>query len=187
MLISNFVKKAFVFFKYHNYFMLGELILFCKGGRCHIRCLKDGLFKVSILVAHATIAQIPTSTVLPYCLIHCITGINGQYTVTIISTPVGTPVNGSTNSFDYPILSSVTLICMVDPIPSSTIYRWNIGGCYVNNFNERRCFPAGQTTQNVTEDDLLARDAGNITCTATISGVEYTSDLFILRISGISQ
>ena len=39
------------------------------------------------------------------------------YTVTIASTPAGTPVSGSTNTFDYPILSSVTLTCMVDPSP----------------------------------------------------------------------
>ena len=41
-----------------------------------------------------------------------------------------------------------------------------------------------QTTQNVSEDDLLARDAGTVTCTATINGVEYTSGPFTLRISG---
>ncbi|XP_065918563.1 hemicentin-1-like isoform X2 [Dysidea avara] len=111
------------------------------------------------------------------------------YTVTIVSTPAGTPVSGSTNTFDYPILSSVSLTCMVYPAPPSTstiTYQWNTEGCYVNNQNERRCFPTGQTTQNVTEDDLLARDAGTITCTATIDGVEYTSGSFTLRISGIS-
>ena len=77
---------------------------------------------------------------------------------------------------------------MVYPAPPSTstiTYQWNTEGCYVNNQNERRCFPTGQTTQNVTEDDLLARDAGTITCTATIDGVEYTSGSFTLRISGI--
>ena len=123
-----------------------------------------------------------------YCCdyIHNVTGINGQPTVVIVSTPSGIPVNGSTNTFDYPILSSVSLTCMVDPIPSGSVtYQWDTSGCYVNNRNERRCFPTGQTTQNVTEDDLLARDAGTVTCTATIDGVEYTSDSFTLCISGI--
>ena len=108
-----------------------------------------------------------------------------RYIVTIVSTPVGTPVIGSTSTFDYPILSSVTLTCMVEPSASTNItYQWNTTGCYVNNHNERRCFPVNQTTQNVTEDDLHARDAGTVTCSATIDGVEYHSDPFTLRISG---
>ena len=76
---------------------------------------------------------------------------------------------------------------MVDPTPltTSTItYQWNTGGCYANNFNESICFPTGHTAQNVTEDDLLARDAGTITCTTTIDGVDRTSNQFILRVSG---
>ena len=42
-------------------------------------------------------------------------GIDGQttYTVTIVSSPAGIPVNGSTDTFDYPILSNVTLTCNV--------------------------------------------------------------------------
>ena len=114
------------------------------------------------------------------------TGILIQPTVTIVSTPAGTPVSGSTNTFDYPILSSVNLTCMVDPPPSGTvIYSWNTTGCYVNNNGERRCFPVGQTTYNVSNEYLLARDAGTITCTVTTDGVDYTSALFTLRISGI--
>ena len=120
-----------------------------------------------------------------------ITGINGQtYTTTIVSNPVGTPVDSQPNTFDYPILSSVTLTCNVtsdDGSPFTVMdYSWDTTGCYVNNRNERRCFPAGQTTQTVSEDDLLARDAGTITCTATISGIDYTSPSFTLRISGIN-
>ena len=46
------------------------------------------------------------------------------------------------------------------------------------------CFPHGQMTQNVTENDLLAHDAGTITCNATIGGNNYTSEPFTLRISG---
>ena len=106
--------------------------------------------------------------------------------VTIVSDPAGTRVSGSANTFDYPILSSVTLTCMVNPTPSVPVtYQWNTEGCYVNNHNERRCFPTGKTTQSVSEDDLIAKDAGTITCTATILGVEYTSDEFTLRISGM--
>ena len=117
-------------------------------------------------------------------------GVNGQYTVTIVSTPAGTPVSGSTNTFDYPILSSVTLTCMVTSSDGSTFtvtnYQWNTTRCYTNDpITISRCFPTGQTTQSVTGNNLLAEDAGTITCTATIGGVDYTSEPSTLRISGI--
>ena len=117
-----------------------------------------------------------------------LSGVNGQFTVTIISNPAGTPVNGSTNTFDYPILSSITLTCMVEPTPSSSVtYQWNTTGCYTHpssNNGNPRCFPHNQTTQNVTGNDLNAEDAGTITCTVTISDSDYTSEPFTLRISG---
>ena len=110
------------------------------------------------------------------------------FNVTIVSSPAGTPVSGSTNTFDYPILSSVTLTCMVDPTPSSSVtYQWNTAGCYTNSKftgTNPQCFPRGQITQNVTGNNLNAEDAGTITCTVTISGSDYTSEPFTLRISG---
>ena len=108
--------------------------------------------------------------------------------VTVVSSPAGTPVSESTNTFDYPILSSVTLTCMVNPTPSSSFtYQWNTAGCYTNSQftgSNPDCFPHGQTTQNVTGNDLNAEDAGTITCTARISGTNYESESFTLRISG---
>ena len=110
--------------------------------------------------------------------------------VTIVSSPAGTPVRGSTNTFDYQILSSVTLMCMVDPIPVALVdvsYSWNTTRCYTNNnYNNGipGCFPHNQTTQSVTDNDVTAEDAGTITCTVTISGSDYTSGPFTLRISG---
>ena len=77
---------------------------------------------------------------------------------------------------------------MVNPMPSSTVtYQWNTAGCYTNSRftgSKPQCFPRGQTTQNVTGNDLNAEDAGTITCTVTISGSDYTSEPFTLRISG---
>ena len=112
-------------------------------------------------------------------------------TVTIVSSPAGTPVSGSTNTFDYPILSSVTLVCVVvtdDNLPVTVdSYRWNTAGCYTHpnrNNGNPTCFPDGQTTQSVTDNDVTAEDAGTITCTVTISGSDYTSGPFTLRISG---
>ena len=92
-------------------------------------------------------------------------------TVTIISSLAGTPVSGSTNTFDYPILSSVTLTCMVDPTPVAVVnvsYSWDTTGCYTNsNYNNGTpgCFPHSQTTQSVTDNDVTAEDSGTITCT----------------------
>ena len=66
-----------------------------------------------------------------------------------------------------------------------TDYQWNTTDCYTNNaHNIPTCFPSNQTTQNVTDNSLLAEDAGTITCTATIGGVGYTSGGFTIRISG---
>ena len=115
----------------------------------------------------------------------------GPYAVTIVSSPTGTPVSGSTNTFDYPILSNVTLTCNVTSNDTSsftvTSYQWNTTGCYNNNKftpSNPQCFLHGQTTQSVTGNGLNAEDAGTITCTVTISGSDYTSEPFTLRISG---
>ena len=112
------------------------------------------------------------------------------YAVTIVSSPAGTLVSGYTNTFDYPILSSVTLTCNVASNNGSsftvTSYQWNTDGCYSNSKftpSNPRCFPHGGTTQNVT-DNVIAHDAGTITCTVIISGRNYTSEPFTLRISG---
>ena len=118
-------------------------------------------------------------------------GVDGQFTVTIVSSPAGTPVSGFTNTFDYPILSTVSLTCNVESDDGSSFYvsyyRWNTAGCYTYpsfNSGNPRCFPHGYTGRTVTGTDLNAEDAGTITCTATISGSDYTSELFTLHISG---
>ena len=77
---------------------------------------------------------------------------------------------------------------MVSP-SSSTVdsYRWGTTGCYTNDKftgSNPQCFPHGQTTQSVTDNNLNAEDVGTITCHATINGVEHDSESFTLRISG---
>ena len=120
---------------------------------------------------------------------HCfIPGVDGHSKVTIVSSPAGTPVSGSNNTFDYLILSSVTLTCISNYDSNFYVsYQWNTAGCYTHpNFNSGnpRCFPHGQTTHSVTGNDLNAEDAGTITCTVTTSSSDYTSEPFTLRISG---
>ena len=71
--------------------------------------------------------------------------------------------------------------------PTMINYQWNTTGCYTNNLlTTPTCFPTGQTTQRVTGNNLLAEDAGTITCSATIGDVgPHTSESLTLRISGI--
>ena len=118
-------------------------------------------------------------------------GVNNQFTVSIINNPRGAPFSGSNNTFEYRILTSLILTCNVTSNDNSsftvTSYQWNTEGCYTNpNFNNGnpRCFPHGQSTQNVSDSILTAEDAGNISCTVTISGNSYTSDPITLRITG---
>jgi len=113
-------------------------------------------------------------------------------TVTIVSVPAGTPVIGATNTFDYPILSSVTLTCMVSSSNGSEFavnnYQWNTTGCYTHpahNSGNPTCFPTGQAKQNVVDNNVTAEDAGTITCAAVIGDNNYTSRPLTLRISGM--
>ena len=77
---------------------------------------------------------------------------------------------------------------MVNPTRSSSAtYQWNTAGCYTNSKftgSNPQCFPHGRTGQSVTGNNLIAEDAGTITCTVTISGSDYTSGSFTLHISG---
>ena len=52
-----------------------------------------------------------------------------MFRVTIVRVPTGTAVNGIANTYDYPILSNVTLMCIVTPdsgsLPAGITYQWN--------------------------------------------------------------
>ena len=123
-------------------------------------------------------------------LFNDISGIDSPVTVTITGNPAGTPVSGFVNTYDYPILSSVTLTCNVASNGGSftvTSYQWNTAGCYTNSKftgSTPQCFPHGQATQIVTGYNLNAEDAGTITCTVTIGGSGYASEPITLRVSG---
>ena len=110
--------------------------------------------------------------------------------ISIISSPAGTSVNGSNNIFDYPILTSVNLLCNVtipDGSPVTvTSYRWTATNCYNRTGGiQSPCFYSrSHTGNNITDNSLLAPDAGTVTCSATIAGVDVTSDPLTLRIAG---
>ena len=118
-----------------------------------------------------------------------LTGADANVSVTIVTDPEGTPVYGS-NTFDYPILTSVSLLCMAtkpDGSPVSvTSYSWTATNCYDRTGGiQNPCFYShGHAKNNITDNHLLAPDAGTVTCTVTIGSVSFTSDPLTLRISG---
>ena len=122
-------------------------------------------------------------------MFRCELGVDGQ-TVTIVTDPAGVPVDGQNNTFDYPILINITLICIVtaaDGSPATvTSSYWNAVNCYRDSGDYHCFYSQGQTRklQNVTGNNLRANDAGTVNCTATIDGTNYTSDPLTLRISG---
>ena len=130
----------------------------------------------------------------PYSLLNFI--MNELYlgSVTITTDPVGIPVDGESNTFDYPILSSVTLMCEVYGILGNgslaadavTSYQWNATNCYNNSHGvDHPCFyGGGKTDQIINGKNLQAQDAGTVSCTATIDGANYISEPLTLRISG---
>ena len=106
-------------------------------------------------------------------------GVDGQ-TLNIIADPVGIPVDGQDNTFDYPILTSVTLMCIAtaaDGTPATaTSYTWVHVEC-------TPCFE-NEVTQNVTVNNLQAKDSGGVICTANVDGRDIGTTQFFLRISG---
>ena len=104
------------------------------------------------------------------------TGSQTINSTTIMSSPPGIAVSGSTNTFVYPIMSSVNLTCIPDPAVSAN-YTWMIDGCTT-------CFPNGVTNQSATTSSLTPDDAGTFTCSADGgSGFLATSAEFTLRVS----
>ena len=122
------------------------------------------------------------------CMFNFLIDLN--ISVTILTDPEGIPVNGSNNTFDYPILTSVSLLCMATAADGSpvtvTSYSWTATDCYNHTGGvQTPCFySGGRTGYNITDNSLLAPDAGTVTCTVTVDGVNFTSDPLTLRISG---
>ena len=129
-------------------------------------------------------------SIIAYLTLYLIGGVHGQ-NVTIVTDPAGIPVDGQPGTFDYPIFTSVTLMCMATAVDGSpvtvTAYSWAAEDCYTRSGGVLNpCFYSlnNPTGQNITGNNLLAPDAGTVTCTATIDGMDYTSDPLTLRISG---
>ena len=82
-------------------------------------------------------------------------------------------------------------MCMATAVDGSPVtvisYSWTAVNCYSRSGGvQDPCFYSlpSATGQNITSTGVLAPDAGNVTCTATIDGINYTSDPLTLRVSG---
>ena len=115
-------------------------------------------------------------------------GVNVQ-NINIVTDPIGLPVAGQINTFDYPILTSVTLMCRValsnGSLATTISYNWMATDCYSNTVGgTKNCFySSGHTEQNFTGNDLLAKDAGTVECEVIIDEDACYSQI-TLRISG---
>ena len=121
-------------------------------------------------------------------LFRCELGVDGHdgQTVTIVTNQAGVSVDGQEDTFDYPILTNLTLMCIAtaaDGLPA-TSYHWNTVNCYGGGGSYSCFYSQVQTGQNITGYNLQALDAGTVNCTATINGTNYTSNPLTLRISG---
>ena len=115
-------------------------------------------------------------------------GVNVQ-SINIVTNPIGLPVAGQINTFDYPILTNVTLMCIVASSNGSLVtaisYNWMATDCYSNTVGgTKNCFYSrSHARQNFTGYDLLAKDAGTVECEAIIDEEACYSQL-TLRVSG---
>ena len=96
--------------------------------------------------------------------------MNGQdYDVSIMANP---------NMTSYTVGDSLMLTCVVDTVPSSTAitstvtYSWECSSCFANEMN------SSMITQVLTD-----MDTSNISCSATINGTVYRSDVFDLQVT----
>ena len=97
---------------------------------------------------------------------YCI-GVSGQtFSVSIVVNP---------NVALYTVGDNLMLTCMVDPMPNSNvtlIYAWNCTDCFAN----------GSTSSMITQV-LTNMDTIMISCSATINGIVYRSDVFDLQVT----
>ena len=104
-----------------------------------------------------------------YCLLSTVV-----YQVVITTSPLGIPVSGTTNAFEYYIGTDLSLTCMVTPTPpSDSEFSWSCStGCFADMEMEQ--------TINVTEIEEM--DSGVVNCSVIIDEMEYSSEFIELQV-----
>jgi len=97
------------------------------------------------------------------------------YDVSIVSNPLGYPIPGINDIFQYSFGTDLSLTCLVTPTPpSDSEFSWNCStGCFADMEMEQ--------TINVTELEIF--DSGVIRCSVIIDDEEYFSESFEVRIA----
>ena len=112
----------------------------------------------------------------------CICGIKCNYdfmlfsapNISILIDPVGEPVPGSTNVFQYVAGTGLSLSCLVNPPPpSDSEFSWS---CSTG------CFADMEMTQNISVMSLDITDSGVLNCVVNINGAELVSEPIGLQI-----
>ena len=98
------------------------------------------------------------------------------YHVSIITDSPGFPVDGSNNAIEYLVGSDLNLTCLVTPTPpAGSEFSWNCStGCFADMRMEQ--------TINVT--NMTSMDSGSITCSYTVSNLDYHSEPLDLLVTG---
>jgi len=96
------------------------------------------------------------------------------YDVSIVSNPLGNPISGSIDIFQYSVGTDLSLTCLVIPTPpSDSEFSWNCStGCFADMEMEQ--------TVNVTELEIF--NSGVIKCSVIIDDEEYFSESFEVRV-----
>ena len=94
--------------------------------------------------------------------------------ISILIDPLGEPVPGSTNVFQYVAGSDLSLSCLVTPPPpSDSEFSWR---CSTG------CFAVFEMTQNISVMSLDITDSGVLNCVVNINGVELLSEPIELQV-----
>ena len=96
------------------------------------------------------------------------------YTVNIITSPSGYPVDLNNNIFEYFTETDLSLTCSVIPSPpSNSKFIW---GCSTGCFADMQM----EQTINVTLSNVT--DGGVLNCSVVINGVQYFSESFEVQV-----
>ena len=98
------------------------------------------------------------------------------YHVKVITSSPGIPSDNNNNTFGYLIGSDLNLTCLVTPTPpAGSEFSWNCStGCFADMGME----------QTINVINLTSMDSGSITCSFTVSGLDYHSEPLNLLVSG---
>ena len=95
-----------------------------------------------------------------------------QFNVSIMIEPLGTPVLGTDNTFEYLAGTDLNLTCLVTPTPpAGSEFNWT---CSTG------CFADMEMEQNISAMDLDTADSGVINCHLNADGIEFSSGSIVL-------